>query len=112
MMKAIVIIAVLLTLAMIVLEYRKKKNFKKTVIALGTFGVIISLAIAGNLNRPVIPIYIAHLILVIIGWGALIYYLWKGRYLWWIIFSPFLTIILFLLLELLTGSGHDMSLLG
>ena len=111
-MKGMVVITVLLTLGWITLDYRKKRNFKKTLIALGSFAIVISFVIAGNLTRPVVPLYIAHLLLVIIGWGALLFYLWKEKYLWWLVFSPLLTIVLFLLLEFLTGSGHELPVLG
>ena len=107
-MKALIILTVLATLAIIIFKFTKDKNIKKLLISLGTFGIIISLAIMGNLTRPIVPIFIAHMILVIGAWGAGVLYLFKSKYYWWIIFSPLLTIGLFLLLELLTGSGHEL----
>ncbi len=106
-MKAVIILTILVTLSTIFLHYQKTKNVKKLFIALGTFAVIISLAVVGNLTRPVIPLFIAHLIFIITAWGGLILYLLRDRYYWWMIFSPVVTIGLFLLLELLTGSGHE-----
>jgi hypothetical protein len=61
----------------------------------------------GNLTRQVIPLFLAHIVLVIIAWGGLLLYLFRDRYYWWAIFSPFVTIGLFLLLEFLTGSAHE-----
>jgi hypothetical protein len=107
-MKALVILVVLVTLAIIIYKYTKDKDLKKLLIALSTFGMIISLAIMGNLTRPIIPIFIAHTILIIGAWGAGVLYLFKEKYYWWVILSPLLTIGLFLLLELLTGSGHEL----
>ena len=107
-MKALIVLAILLTIAIIFFKYSREKDIKKLLISLATFGIIVSLAVVGNLTRPVVPIYIAHMILVIIAWGGLLTYSVKNKYYWWIIFSPVLTIGLFLLLELLTGSGHEL----
>ena len=105
-MKALIILVILATLAIIFFQYTKNQNVKKLLIALATFGMIISLAVVGNLTRPVIPVFIAHIILVMIAWGGLMFYLMKEKYYWWVIFSPVITIGLFLLLEFLEGSRH------
>jgi len=105
-MKAIIIIGILATLAIIIFNYTKDKNLKKLLFSLMTFGMIASLAVVGNLTRPVIPIYITHMILVILAWGGLVIYVFSRKYYWWLIFSPVVTIGLFLLLEYLEGSRH------
>ncbi len=106
-MKALIILAILATLAIIFFQYSRNKDLKKLFIALGSFLLIISLAIMGNLTRQVIPLFMAHIVLIVIAWGGLMVYLVRDRYYWWVIFSPVVTIGLFLLLELLTGSGHE-----
>ncbi len=107
-MKALIIVAILATLALIFFQYKKKKDLKKLLITLVTFAAIIALAVAGNLTRPVIPIYLTHIILVLIAWGGMILYLFKDKYYWWIIFSPVVTIGIFLVLEYLGGSAHEL----
>lgn len=104
-MKAVIILAILATLAGIFLQYKRSKNLKKTWIALASFGGIVSLAVMGNLTRPVVPIYITHMILVIVAWGGLWMYIIRSRYYWWAIFSPVLTIVLFLILDYFIGSS-------
>lgn len=106
-MKVFIVLAILVTFATIFFLYRKNKNLKKLFIALATFGAIVALAVLGNLTRQVMPIFIAHIVLLLFSWGALIVYLLRDRFYWWIIFSPLLTIGLFLLLELLAGSSHE-----
>ncbi len=108
-MKALIILAIFATLGIIFFQYNRNKNLKKLFIALLTFGVIISLAVLGNVTRQVMPIYLAHMMLTVTSWGGLILYLVRDRYYGWIIFSPLVTIGLFLLLELLTGSGHEVG---
>ncbi len=110
-MKALIILSILATLAIIFFQYSRNKDLKKLFIALGSFLLIISLGIMGNLTRQVIPLFMAHIVLIVIAWGGLMVYLMRDRYYWWIIFSPLVTIGLFLLLELLTGSGHEGILL-
>lgn len=106
-MKALIILAILATLAIIFFLYRRNKDLKQLFIALATFGVVISLAVVGNMTRQVIPIFMAHIVLVVLSWGGLLFFLARDKYYWWLIFSPVVTIGLFLLLELLTGSGHE-----
>ena len=106
-MKALIILSILATLAIIFFQYSRNKDLKKLFIALGSFLLIVSLGIMGNLTRQVIPLFMAHIVLMVIAWGGLMVYLMRDRYYWWIIFSPVVTIGMFLLLELLTGSGHE-----
>lgn len=111
-MKAIIILTIIVTLGIIFLYYFKTRDLKKLLISLLTFGIIISFAVVGNITRQVIPLFIAHLIFLVFAWGGLLVYLLKDRYYWWVIFSPLITIGLFLIMELLTGSGHEYTLLG
>ncbi len=106
-MKALIILAVFATLGITFFQYKRNKDLKKLFIVLITFSGIISLGVVGNLTRQVMPIYLAHIMLIIVSWGGLIVYLARDKYYWWIIFSPVVTIGLFLLLEFLTGSGHE-----
>jgi len=108
-MRALLVLVVLITLAAVFFQYSRNKNIKKLLISLGTFGIIISLGVVGNLTRQVFPLFIAHILLMIMSWGGLVWYLIRDKYYWWIIFSPVVTIGLFLLLELLTGSGHELG---
>ena len=106
-MKALIILAILATLVIIFFSYSRNRDLKKLFIALGSFLLIVSLAIVGNVTRQVMPLFLAHIVLIVVAWGGLMVYIVRDRYYWWVIFSPLVTIGLFLLLELLTGSGHE-----
>ena len=108
-MKALIILAIFATLGIIFFQYSRNKDLKKLLIALTTFAMIITLSIVGNLTRPVMPIFMAHIMLIVASWTGLILYLIKEKYYWWIIFSPVVTIVLFLLLELIAGSGSQIG---
>jgi len=80
---------------------------KKFMIALLLVGLIVVFSIMGSITRQILPLFIAHYILVLVSWGGWIGYMLKGRYYWWAIFSPTVTILLFLLLEFITGSRNE-----
>ena len=108
-MKVLIVLVILLTLGSIFLHYRKNKDIKKLLIIIGSFTLLLSLATIGTLTRQIFPLFIAHIILIIIAWGAVLFYMIKDKYYGWIIFSPLVTIGLFLLLELVSGSGHELG---
>jgi predicted neutral ceramidase superfamily lipid hydrolase len=99
--------AILATLGSIFLRYSRNKDVKKLLVSLGSLILIIALGIMGNLTRQVMPLFLLHVVLIVLAWGGLLLYLFRERYLWWVIFSPVVTIVLFLLLEFLAGSGHE-----
>jgi len=103
--KAIIILAILATLSIIAIDFYRNRDWKKLLISLGIFGVILTLAGLGNMVRSVIPIFIAHFVLIVIAWGALLFYIVREKLYWPIIFSPLVTILLFVLLERVMGSG-------
>jgi len=108
-MKALIILAILATLGIIIFLYKRNKDLKKLLISLVTLAGIITLAVVGNVTRPVMPIFMAHSMLIIVSWGGLVYYIFKEKYHCWIIFSPVVTIALFLVLEFLAGSGSELG---
>jgi len=108
-MKALIVLAVFTTLGIIFFQYSRNRNLKKLFIALITFGVIISLAVVGNVMRQVMPIFMTHIILILGSWGGLVVYLVRDKYYGWILFSPVVTIGLFLLFEMLTGSSSEIG---
>ena len=111
-MKIFIVLVILITLAIIFFQYTRSKNLEKLFISLASLLLIIVLGVMGNLTRQILPLFLAHIVLLVISWGGLILYLLKDKYYWWVIFSPVVTIGLFLLLELLTGSAHELSIFG
>jgi len=104
-MKALITIAILLTLALVALMFRRSGDWKKLFISLALFALILILSGLGAMTRTIIPLFIAHFILILIAWGSLIYYIFKDKLYWYIITAPSITILLFILLEHLVGSG-------
>jgi len=100
-----IILAILATLGIIAIDFYRHRDWKKLLISLGIFGVILILAGLGNMVRSVIPIFIAHFILIVMAWGVLLLYIVREKLYWPIIFSPLVTILLFVLMERVIGSG-------
>jgi len=106
-MKALLVIAILLTFGLIFFHYSRNKDTKKLFVSLGSFILIIALGIAGNITRPVIPFFLAHIVLIVFAWVGLLYYMLRDRYVWWLIFSPAVTIVLFVIWSLVAGSRYE-----
>lgn len=102
-----ILFVVLLTIGAIGLEWYLRRDLRRTLIASGTFLLLISFAIVGMTMRAVLPIFLAHLVLLAVAWLALFHYLWKGRYLWWIYWLPALTLLLFVGLNFFEGSRYE-----
>lgn len=108
-MKALIILVILATLAIIFFQYSRNRSSKKLLISFATLIGIVSLAVMGNMTRQVLPLFMLHIVFIIASWCGLIIYLIKEKYYWWVIFSPVITLGLFLVLEFLTGSAHELG---
>ncbi|MEA1879706.1 MAG: hypothetical protein U9N11_03565, partial [Campylobacterota bacterium] len=64
-MKVLIILVILATLGIIFFQFYRNKDVKKLLLSLISFALVISLAVIGNLTRPIIALYIAHMILVL-----------------------------------------------
>ena len=104
-MKGMIIIAILVTFGLIAMDFYRHRDWKKLLTSLATITVILTLAGLGNMTRTVIPLFIAHFILIVIAWGTLIYYIFRDRLYWPLIIAPVVTILLFVLLERVIGSA-------
>jgi len=96
----------LLTLAAIGLDFKARRDPKKSLTALATFVWILSVAAAGLTMRAVLPFFVPHLLLIAAAWAALLYYLWRGRYLWWVFLLPLGTLGLFVLFDFMEGARY------
>ncbi len=106
-MKALIVLTIIGTLLSVFFSYSRNKNLKKLSISLLSLFAIVSLSIVGNLTRQIMPLFLVHIVLIVFAWGGLVWYIVRDRYYWWIIFSPAVSLGLFLILELLVGSGHE-----
>jgi|GEM_PF-409111 len=106
-MKALIVLGIIGTFALIAVSYRKHRTLKKTLISLGLFALLIAFGIAGGVMRAVLPLYMAHIIAVVAAWAALVWYILGGRLFWYAYLLPAASIALFWFLELTEGSRHE-----
>ena len=98
---------ILLTLALIALDAYRRKDLRKSLIALGSFALILGFAAMGLNMRAILPLFVAHILLILFAWSALLYYLLRGRYYWWAFWLPALSLALFVGLNFLEGSRYE-----
>ena len=110
-MKVLIVLTIIITLLIILLKYKQDKNLKKLFISLSTFMFLILLGILGNITRQVIPLFLLHIVLLVGAWGGLLAYVFRSKYYWQVIFAPVVTIVLFLILEFLTGSANEFPII-
>lgn len=101
------ILPLLLTLGAQIFSYLRTKNRKKLFTSLGILALLVAFTGAGVLLRVMPPLFYIHFFLIIFAWGGLVVYMIRDKFYWWSIFAPFASILLFLILEEIMGSGHD-----
>ena len=107
-MKTLIILAILLTFVMAFFEYKKNKDLKKLFIVLGSFIVLLYILWVGfRVSIAIFPLKIANIVLGFFAWGGIVYYMLRDRYVWWVIFSPLLVPLLFILSSLIGGSRYE-----
>lgn len=107
-MKGRLVFLTLLTLVFIFLDFKKRKDYKKSAIAVAIFIFIITLGYSGFiLIRGVPPLFLAHIILLIGSYLALLWYLFKGKLYPYIIASPIVTELIYILLNFIEGSRYE-----
>ncbi len=107
-MKGIIVVAILATFVMAFLTYRKTGDLKKLLITLGSFIVMLYILWVGfRVSIAIFPLKIANIVLGFFAWGGIVYYMLRDRYIWWLIFSPLLIPVLFVLFSLVGGSRYE-----
>jgi hypothetical protein len=101
------ILWILLTLGLIALEYRRSREWKRSLLAVAIFVWILSLAVVGLTMRAVLRFFLLHTLLILFAWGALLYSLYARRWLWWAFVLPALTPLIFYLFNFFDGSRYE-----
>ncbi len=105
MIKLLIVLAVLIAMGVIVLDYKREKDLKKSLIASLLLGLVISLGIVGNMMRSITPLFLTHLVAVVAGYLGFFLYLVRNRLYWYLSFAPVATLLFYLLLSWL-GNEH------
>ena len=104
-MKALIVIAILLAIGLIVMMYKREQDSQKMILSFVVLLAIVGLAVVGNVMRSVMPLFLAHLIALIIAYVGLLYYVVKDRTQWILWLLPLSTVILYVVVAWV-GNRH------
>jgi len=104
-MKVLIVLSILLAIGLIVLIYKREEDTQKMAFSFFILLGIIGLAVLGNVMRTVLPLYLAHIIALIIAYGGLIYYVFKDKTQWILWLLPLATLILYFVIAWI-GNKH------
>ncbi len=104
-MKAVIVLAILFAIGIIVLMYKREADIKKMVFSFFILLAIIGLAIVGNVMRSVMPLFLAHIIALIIAYGGLVYYVFREKSQWILWLLPLATLVLYVVIAWV-GNEH------
>jgi len=103
-----IIIVALLTIAILIFDYKKNKNLKKTLTASLLFSYIIAIGFSGiTLTRAMPFLFFIHMLAVIVAYASLIYYIFREKLYWQILILPLIIIAIYVGLNFLEGSRYE-----
>jgi len=106
--KTFIILAILATFVTIFFLYKKERNLKKLLLDVGIFVLLLYLLWVGfRISVAIFPLKIATIVFGFFAWGGVLLAVLRDRYIWWLIFSPLLIPLVFILFSLLGGSRYE-----
>ena len=91
------ILAPIAMLVLIAFMHRKESNVKKTVMGVMLLWILVVLAISGNVMRAVSPLFMAHIVALVISYFSLVYYVLTEKFIWFTLALPLLTMFIYLM---------------
>ena len=108
-MKFLAVLLPLIAMAFIYIMFKRDGDIKKATISTALLLGIISLSIMGNIMRSIMPMFLTHIVAVVAGYGATIYYIFRGKFIWLALIAPLATMLFYLFL-VWVGNEHLPSL--
>ena len=102
-----IVILILISAIFIGLDFKRKRDRKKSIIASVLFIYTFSILYAGMITRAIPPLFALHLLSTLLCWGATIIYIFKNRLYLWIYALPLLNVATLFLLNFLEGARYD-----
>ena len=96
-MKILMALAPIVMLLLIAFMHKKEGNVKKTVMGVMLLWVLATLAISGNIMRAVSPLFVAHIVALVISYFSLVYYVLTEKFIWFTLALPLLTMFIYLM---------------
>jgi len=96
-MKFLMILLPLIIISFSYVMFKKDGDIKKLIISFLLLWAIITLALVGNVMRAISPLFISHILAIAVAYGATIYYVLKGRFIWLALAAPVVTMFIYLI---------------
>ncbi len=96
-MKFLLVLAPLIVAALSYVMYKEDGNIKKLIITFLLLWAVITLALVGNVMRSLTPLFLTHIVAIVIAYGATIYYVLKSKFIWLALLAPVITMVIYLL---------------
>ena len=104
-MKALILLVLLVAIGLIALMYKREKSLKRMLFSSFILISIVVFAVVGNVMRSIMPLYIGHLMALILSYGGLVIYIIRDRTQWILWVLPLITLSSYLLLAWI-GNEH------
>jgi len=104
-MKQLLILMLLSNIFLVFYVHKRDKSIKQTLFVLYLFISLSIMATFGLMTRPIIYIFLLHIILLAISWGSILWYIFRDKYYLHLHISPLITISIYMLGEEIFGSG-------
>ena len=104
-MKVLIVLSILLAIGVTILMYKREDDPKKMAFSFFILLAIICMAVVGNIMRSVMPLFLAHIIALIIAYAGLIYYVFRGKTQWILWILPFATLVFYVVMAWV-GNEH------
>ena len=94
-MKGKILFWLIATVVYIGWDYYRRGDLRKSLIASGVMVYIASMATVGITMRAILPLFAVHYLTILAAWVALIYYVWRGKMVWWVLGLPLVSVAAF-----------------
>ena len=102
-----IIIFMLLSLVLLLVDFKIKRDRQKSLKALLIFLYTFAIFYGGMVTRAIPALFAFHILLILICWGATVLYIIKDRLYLWIYALPLLNIALVFILNFLEGARYN-----
>ena len=106
-MKGAALLLLFATIALLFWRYRRGDSVSKLVLAIGWLMSIVACASLLPMFRPIVPLFVFHMVALVLSWAGVVLYLATGRMVWWFFIAPIATLLIFVGLSLIEGSRYE-----
>ena len=104
-LKYLIVLLPLVVIVFIYIMFKRDRDIKKAIISSFLLLAVVALAIMGNIMRSIPPLFLTHIVAVIVAYGATIYYVLREKFILLALVAPLATMLFYLFL-VWVGNEH------